>query len=69
MADSLYGAEQARGVWVWLEHDGELLASVSLELLAKGRELADKAGEPLTGFILGHEAGSLAEEALSRGLD
>ena len=69
MADSLYGAEQARGVWVWLEHDGELLASVSLELLAKGRELADKAGEPLTGFILGHEAGSLAEEALSRGVD
>ena len=45
--------DQYRGVWVFAEQrDGEL-RNVSLELLGKGRELADTLGVELTAILLG----------------
>lgn len=44
-----------KGVWVFAEQrDGEL-QNVALELLGKGRELADKLGVELTALLLGHK--------------
>ena len=44
-----------KGVWVFAEQrDGEL-QKVALELLGKGRELADKLGVKLTALLLGHK--------------
>jgi len=43
-----------KGVWVFAEQrDGEL-QNVALELLGKGREIADKLGVELTALLLGH---------------
>jgi electron transfer flavoprotein alpha subunit len=58
-----------RGIWVFLEHEGGKLESVSLELLGRGRELADAAGEPLIGLILGANTAPLAAEAARYGVD
>ncbi|MAG57053.1 MAG: electron transfer flavoprotein subunit alpha [Planctomycetes bacterium] len=69
MAASLIRPEEAQRIWVWLEHDGTSLEGVSLELLAKGRELADRSGEGLVGLLMGHELDSLADEALGYGAD
>ncbi len=44
-----------KGVWVFAEQrDGEL-QKVALELLGKGREIADKLGVELTALLLGHK--------------
>ncbi|RXM59346.1 electron transfer flavoprotein subunit alpha, partial [Clostridium tetani] len=44
-----------KGVWVFAEQrDGEL-QKVSLELLGKGREIADKLGVELTALLLGNK--------------
>jgi electron transfer flavoprotein alpha subunit len=58
-----------RGIWVYLEHEGGRLESVSLELLGKARVLADVAGEPLTGLILGAGTPALAAEAARYNVD
>jgi electron transfer flavoprotein alpha subunit len=57
------------GVWVVAEQrDGEL-HGVTLELLGKGRELADTLGVSLECLLLGHEVESLASELGARGAD
>ncbi|MEG0307749.1 MAG: electron transfer flavoprotein subunit alpha/FixB family protein [Clostridium sp.] len=44
-----------KGVWVFAEQrDGEL-QKVALELLGKGREIADRLGVELTALLLGHK--------------
>jgi electron transfer flavoprotein alpha subunit len=58
-----------RGIWVYLEHEGGKLESVSLELLGKARELADAAGEPLSGLLLGANTAPLAAEAARYNID
>jgi len=42
------------GVWVYVENDGATVADVSLELLGKGRELADQLRSELAAVIIGH---------------
>ena len=69
MTQPLYGADEARGLWVYLEQDGGRLEGVSLELLAKGRELADGARSDLTGVLLGEGVKRLAAEAIAHGAD
>jgi electron transfer flavoprotein alpha subunit len=70
MTASLYGVEdQQPAIWVFLEQHGGELEPVSLELLSKGRELADVAGWKLDGLLMGFEVGRLAEEAFSHGAD
>lgn len=70
MVDSLYGIKEERNaIWVYLEQDGGVFEGVSLELLAKGRELADQTGRQLNGFIIGHRLSALGERACAYGAD
>lgn len=48
-------------VWTMAEHDGNALRSVSFELLARGRDLADKLDTKLGSLVIG---GDLSEETL-----
>ncbi|MBV7276655.1 electron transfer flavoprotein subunit alpha/FixB family protein [Clostridium sp. PL3] len=58
-----------KGVWVFAEQrDGEL-QKVSLELLGKGRDLADKLGVELTALLLGSDIDNIAKELVAYGAD
>ncbi len=69
MIEPCYWPEEARGIWVYLEHDDGGLAGVSLELLGQGRKLAQQRQESLTAVLLGHEVEPLAAEAVAWGAD
>jgi electron transfer flavoprotein alpha subunit len=69
MVESLYGAKEARGIWVYVEQDQGKLESVSLELLGKARQLADPAKLKVTGLLLGDQVAGLAQEAIAAGAD
>jgi len=70
MVASLYGvAEEQKAIWIFLEQESGKLEGVSLELLAKGRRLADRVGWQLTGLLLGSSIGELAQEAIASGAD
>jgi electron transfer flavoprotein alpha subunit len=49
-------------VWVFAEHQEDKLRKVTLEVLAKGRELAERLGVGLAALLLGAEDDGLAEE-------
>ena len=70
MVASIYSPDEAsKTIWVCLEtQDGEL-APVSLELISKGRELADEAGWSLTGLLLGERVINITKEAYQHGTD
>ncbi len=56
-------------VWVFVEqHDGKV-ADVSLELLSKGRKLADKLGGVLKSVVLGYNVKNIAEDTFKYGAD
>ncbi len=56
-------------VWVFIEqHDGKA-ADVSLELLSKGRKLADRLSGVLKSVVLGNNVKSIAEETFKYGAD
>jgi len=50
------------GILVVIEHRKQALAEVSLQVLSKGRQLADQAGVELLAVVIGKDALSLAEE-------
>lgn len=64
-----YTKEEARGIWVFLEQERGHLEGVSLELLGRGRELANQAETQLTGLLLGEEVDEAAQTALAAGAD
>ncbi|MBE3583294.1 MAG: electron transfer flavoprotein subunit alpha [Limnochordaceae bacterium] len=59
------------GVWVFteLQPDGKQAASVSWELLGKGRELANDLGVPLSALVLGEHVDAIAQQAIAYGAD
>ena len=57
------------GVFVFLEQTEGILEDSSLEVLGKGREIADRLGIPLAGALIGEGVGGLAEECARRGAD
>ena len=57
------------GIWVFIEHHQGKIAKVSLELLGKGRELADQRGVKLTGILLGSNMKHLAQTCIQHGAD
>lgn len=62
-------ADYKGGVWVFAEQrDGEL-QKVSLELLGKGREMADKLNTELVAVLLGYNTDEIAKELLAYGAD
>ena len=56
-------------VWVFGEQEGGKLSDVPLELLSKGRELADVLAVPLAAVLAGADAGGLAETLIAHGVD
>jgi electron transfer flavoprotein alpha subunit len=69
MATSLYPAEDAHGIWVYLEHTNGQLEGVSIELLGQARVLADESGQTLTALALAGEGVNTTEEAIAYGAD
>jgi electron transfer flavoprotein alpha subunit len=67
---SLYGVDDAQDtLLIFLEHSERELEGVSLELLTRGREIADETGWRLEGLLLGEDPDELAERALEFGVD
>jgi len=60
-------AEQ--NVWIFIEQDGGQVAEISLELLAKGQELAQMLGSQVWALLCGHEIEGLAERVIQHGAD
>ena len=61
--------DEYRDVWVLVEQrDGEI-RGVTLELLGKGRELADSLDSQLVAVLLGNSVGNQCQELISYGAD
>jgi electron transfer flavoprotein alpha subunit len=60
---------QSRDVWVLVEQEGGRIANVSLELISKGRELADRLDSRVCAVTCGYEIEHLAERAIHQGAD
>lgn len=58
-----------KGVAVFVEQRSGEIQGVSLELLGKGKELANKLGEKLTAILLGNNIEHLANELIYSGAD
>lgn len=58
-------------IWVYLQTEGESIATVSEEILGKATELAETLGTGVTGVLAGHpdEIEGLEAEAIARGAD
>jgi len=56
-------------VWVFAEQQDGKLSDVPLELLSKGRELADQLSVKLSAALLGHNIAALADELFAHGAD
>ncbi len=56
-------------VWVFIEQEGGKIADVSLELVCKGRELADRLKVKLEAVLLGDKIEKLADTLYSYGCD
>jgi len=58
-----------KDVWVFIEHKGEKIANVSLELLGEGKKLANALGCKLCGMLMGDGVDHCAQEAIKYGAD
>ena len=58
-----------KGVWVFVEQRDKKIQSVSVELLGKGREIADKLDTKLTAVLLGNEITNKANDLIQYGAD
>lgn len=67
--ESLYNKNDGSSVWVFIERNDSEIARVSIELLSKGRELADKLNVSLAGFVIGDHVSELADEIIFNGAD
>lgn len=62
-------AEYKGGVWVFAEQRNGELQKVSLELLGKGKELAEKLNTKLVAVLLGSKVDDLAKDLVAHGAD
>ena len=62
-------SEKIGNVWVFIEQEGGKIAGVSLQLVSKGRELADRLGVKLEGILLGNNVAGCAKELYQYGCD
>lgn len=58
-----------KGVWVFAEQREGDLSATSLEMVGKGRDLADKLGVTLTCILLGKSVKALASDLIAHGAD
>ena len=65
----MIGVNRQGEVWVFAEQEAGRLSDVPLELLGKGRELADALSVPLAAVLLGEAVSHLAETLIAHGAD
>ena len=58
-----------REVWVFIEQEAGQVAPVSLELLSKGRELAERLDSQVCALLFGHGIANLTEKVIHHGAD
>jgi electron transfer flavoprotein alpha subunit len=58
-----------RNVWICIEQEGGKIADISLELLAKGQELAQTLGSQVWALLCGYQIEGLAESVIQYGTD
>jgi len=56
-------------VWVFAQREQDRIAEITLELLGKGRELADRLEVGLAAVLLGHRVGELSRHLIAHGAD
>ena len=61
--------QEYNGVWVFVEQRDGIPAQVSLELLGKGHDLAEKLEVDVTAILIGHNVSEIAEELIFCGAD
>lgn len=61
--------KEYKGVWVFAEQRDGNLQKVALELVGKGKEIANNLGEKLTAVLMGYEVQPLAQTLISHGAD
>ena len=61
--------EEYSGLWVFVEQRDGIPARVSLELLGKGCDLAEKLKVDVTAILIGHNVSEIAEELIFYGAD
>ena len=70
MVKSLYSVEEeSKSIFVYIEQTRGEIENVSLEMLSKGRELADQVGFEVNGLLLGRDVSHLTEAVLEHGAD
>ena len=62
-------AEKIGNVWVFIEQEGGKIADVSLELVSKGRELADRLGVKTEAVLLGNGVAGCCDTLFEYGCD
>ena len=62
-------SEKIGNVWVFIEQEAGKIAPVSLELVSKGRELADRLGVKVEAVLLGDKVEALTPELFHYGCD
>jgi electron transfer flavoprotein alpha subunit len=60
---------EAREVWVFVEQTDGVIATVSLELLTRARELAAHLDNRVCALLLGHEVADLSDPVIHQGAD
>lgn len=58
-----------KGIAVYVDHEEGYIHPVTLELIGKARELADKVNHPVYAIFIGHDINKAAEELLYYGVD
>lgn len=58
-----------KGVLVFVEQRNQVVQKVSVELLGKGRQIADELGVPVIAALLGYNVEGLAQELIYEGAD
>lgn len=67
---TIYGPQESQEeIWTYIEHDGDGISPVSLELLSKAHELGRACGWRVTALILGSEVEAFTEDARIFGAD
>jgi len=61
--------QEYNGLWVFIEQRDGTPAQISLELLGKGRDLAEKLEVDVTAILIGHNVSEMAEELIFYGAD
>ena len=67
--NAVVNLDDYKGVWVFGEQIDGVIQGVVLELIGKGRELADKLGVPLSVLVLGHNMDEACNELLQYPVD